>query len=321
MKPTILSIMYFVSTLTTPQSAWSGGAAIPATGDQHRTYVFAQTGETLPYRLFVPPAYRGEKDYPMVVVLHGGGANENRPMDNTGLEDEAVKRGYIVLSPLGYSRFGGYGNIYPVVVTPKTAASGVDFAAIARAEGPGRPSASAEQSVRPAATAGPAAAEDEYLEQPASVLSDGHISELSERETLAAIADVRGQYRIDRRRIYLMGNSAGGVGTLYLAAKYPNMWAAIAPQGGVIAAWSYPYWRLRDARLPVLVVHGDHDEHCNAKWSRAMVDRARLDGADAAFLLVKGGTHVSAWTQVLPQIFNFFDAHISVRSPADVGAD
>jgi poly(3-hydroxybutyrate) depolymerase len=287
-------------------------AAENTTGDLHRTYVFTQSGETVPYRLFVPDSYHGEKDYPMVVVLHGGGADENRPFDNTGLQEIAAKHGYIVLSPLGYNRFGGYGNIYPVVVTPKTAADSTDFAAISRSEHPGGPAPAAPPRPPGAGSHAPAA-EDEYAEQPAGTLTDARVGELSEAETLAAIADVRKAYRVDAQRMYLMGNSAGGVGTLYLAAKYPQMWAAIAPQGGVIAAWSYPYWRLRDSRVAALFVHGERDEHCNPKWSRAMVNAARGDGADATFLLVPGGSHGSAWTEVLPQIFDFFDAHARTK--------
>jgi poly(3-hydroxybutyrate) depolymerase len=293
----------------------------PLTGDQHRTYVFALTGDTMPYRLVVPPGYDGSKAYPLVVVLHGGGADHNRPVDNTGLVEMAAQRGYIVLSPLGYNRYGGFGNIYPVVVTPKSAAVGVNYGALAKAEGPGKaaPPAPSGPSATPPPPPPPPAAADDYFEQPAAELTDAHIAVLSEAETLAVIAEVEQEYRIDRNRVYLMGNSAGGVGTLFLAAKYPQMWAAISPQAGPIAAWSYPYWRLRDAHVPALFVQGDMDGTSNAKWSRTLAEQARADGADATFLLVAGGTHGGAWVQALPQIFDFFDAHVKAAN-MDVAA-
>lgn len=44
--------------------------------------------------------------------------------------------------------------------------------------------------------------------------------------------DIKAKYRIDTNRIYLTGMSLGGSGTWYLAAKYPNIFAAIAPMSG-----------------------------------------------------------------------------------------
>jgi poly(3-hydroxybutyrate) depolymerase len=269
-------------------------------GDQHVSYIFAATGQPMPYRLFVPSTYTPSKAYPLVVVLHGAGGDENAAFHGNDLEKLAESRGVILLAPLGYSRFGGYGDIYPVVVTHATAEAGKSFHA-ATAAPPPRPAGPPPPQ--------PAAAPDDYAEQPAGQLIDPAAGVLSEAETLAALADVRSHYTIDPRRIYLMGNSMGGVGTAYLAAKYPEIWAAVSPSGGPIAAWSYPYWRLRDAKLPALFVHGALDAHSNAKWSALLVQRAKADGADAQLIVVPGGTHGGAWTMVLPQIFDFFAAH------------
>ena len=48
-----------------------------ATGDQRRQYLFTPTGQQLPYRLFVPPTWDGKTSLPIILMLHGGGANEN----------------------------------------------------------------------------------------------------------------------------------------------------------------------------------------------------------------------------------------------------
>jgi poly(3-hydroxybutyrate) depolymerase len=278
------------------------GAAAP-TGEQTRAYTFAPTGETMHYRLFVPASYDPARPMPLVIVLHGAGGDETRAFDHTGLQAIAEQRGYMVLAVRGYSPFGGYGNFYPVVVTHATAARGKDFSKQAAA-GPANPPPRAEGHVEPPA------ALDDYVEQPASQLVDAQGGALSEQEVLAALADVRKSYNVDPRRLYLMGNSAGGVGTLAMAAHEPQLFAAIAPSAGAIAAWSYPYWRLRDGHVPVLFIHGERDEHANAHWSQAMAQAARADGVDATFLLVPGGSHVRAWTMVLPQTFDFFAAHV-----------
>lgn len=46
--------------------------------------------------------------------------------------------------------------------------------------------------------------------------------------------EITEKYRIDTTRIYLTGMSLGGSGTWYLAAKYPEKFAAIAPMSGFI---------------------------------------------------------------------------------------
>jgi len=44
--------------------------------------------------------------------------------------------------------------------------------------------------------------------------------------------EVNEKYRIDTNRVYLTGFSLGGAGTWYIAAKYPDKFAAIAPMSG-----------------------------------------------------------------------------------------
>ena len=56
-----------------------------------------------------------------------------------------------------------------------------------------------------------------------------NISELSEKDVLNVLEIVRKEYTIDPARIYLLGHSMGGGGTIHLATKYPDLWAAAAP--------------------------------------------------------------------------------------------
>jgi len=44
--------------------------------------------------------------------------------------------------------------------------------------------------------------------------------------------EVNEKYRIDTNRVYLTGFSLGGAGTWYIAAKYPDKFASIAPMSG-----------------------------------------------------------------------------------------
>jgi len=81
------------------------------TGDFKRHYVFAEAGEIMPYRVYVPSSYRGDRGYPLLIALHGNGLTENYFFDslNGGLQKLAEEHGYIVAAPLGYRVDGGYG--------------------------------------------------------------------------------------------------------------------------------------------------------------------------------------------------------------------
>ena len=274
----------------------------PSTGDQRRSYHFDAAGQDMPYRMYVPSNYDGSRPYPLVVVLHGGGGDENGVFENSTLRDVAEARRVVLVAPLGYSRFGGFGDIYPVMLSKAVAQQARELktrsAQAGAADKPGAPA-------RPDQPAAP----DDIVEVPANQLIEARAGQLSEQDVMNVVSRVEAEYWTDPRRVYLMGNSMGGIGTTYLAAKYPEVWAAIAPSDGPIAAAGYPFDRLRTYKVAALFIHGEKDEHANPKWSKALADAAQAEGVDARFLQVPGGSHVKAWTMVIPQTFDFLLAH------------
>ncbi len=76
---------------------------------QHRSYVMEETGETIPYALFVPSSYDPAIPAPLMVSLHGAGRQYDWLMNYAGFLDLAEHHGYVVVTPLGYTRRGGYG--------------------------------------------------------------------------------------------------------------------------------------------------------------------------------------------------------------------
>jgi poly(3-hydroxybutyrate) depolymerase len=90
------------------------------TGGFERHYLFEAAGEIMPYRVYVPTTYNASKPYPLIVALHGLGANEDSLMDgyNRNLPTLAEERGYIVVAPLGYRVDGFYGFSLPTDATP-----------------------------------------------------------------------------------------------------------------------------------------------------------------------------------------------------------
>jgi predicted peptidase len=77
---------------------------------QHRTYVMQETGEAIPYALFVPSTYDATRSWPLMVSLHGAGRQYDWLMNYAGFLDLAEQHGYVVVTPLGYTRRGGYGR-------------------------------------------------------------------------------------------------------------------------------------------------------------------------------------------------------------------
>jgi poly(3-hydroxybutyrate) depolymerase len=131
------------------------------------------------------------------------------------------------------------------------------------------------------------------------------IQELSEQDVMQVLQHVRQQYRIDENRIYLMGHSMGGIGTWKIAARYPDIWAAIGPISGSGA----PATLDRIRHVPEIVVHGDDDATVNVSGSRTMVAKLRELGTDVNYVEVPGGSHSGVVAPNLAAVIEFFDAH------------
>lgn len=86
------------------------------TGEQYRSYDFPGTGESIPYRLFVPESWAPGKKLPVLVTLRAGNSINNNHRGGNELVQVARERGYIVISPLGYRGYTQpyYGSPWPV---------------------------------------------------------------------------------------------------------------------------------------------------------------------------------------------------------------
>lgn len=255
--------------------AGTGGRALaqqpePATGDQHREYVFAPTGESMPYRVYVPTGWEPGQSLPILMFLHGAGSNENTYFDMAeGLVPKlAEQHGYIVVAPLGFRPLGAYGN--PLRLP---AVFGESEAAAAQRAG-----------ITP-----------ERRRELA----------LSELEVMTVLEIVTEEYGADRSRTFLSGHSMGSGGTWHLAARYPERWRAVAPMSGpFIDAETYPFDLIRD--LPIFVTEGTGAEP-SLEGSRAL-DRFMSQGDFEFEYLEVDGNHGSMVPMVWPRVFEFFDA-------------
>lgn len=134
---------------------------------------------------------------------------------------------------------------------------------------------------------------------------DNKRSQLSELDTMQVLERVRKDYKIDNARIYLLGHSMGGIGTWVLGAKYPQIWAVLAPISGVADPRTVEVMR----NIPEVVVHGDADTTVPVGGSRAMVAEMKKLGVDVKYIEVPGGSHTSVPGPNMAAIFDFFDTH------------
>ena len=86
------------------------------TGEQYRVYSFPETGESIPYRLFVPSRWKPGARLPLLVTLRAGTSVDNSYRDPNSLVTQAEKRGYLVVTPMGYRplRQPYYGSPYRI---------------------------------------------------------------------------------------------------------------------------------------------------------------------------------------------------------------
>ena len=82
------------------------------TGDFERHHLLAGADEVMPYRVYVPKAYAAGKATPLVIALHGLGANEDSFFDSYDRlpPQLAEKHGFLLAAPLGYRVDGFYGS-------------------------------------------------------------------------------------------------------------------------------------------------------------------------------------------------------------------
>ncbi len=240
-----------------------------AKGDLHRKYHFPAANADMPYRLYIPASWDGKSPLPLIVMLHGAGSDENLYLDANDRQfiHLAEKNGYILISPLGYTRMGAYGTPLrlPAVF--------------------GNSQAAAQQR----------ASVDEERER---------TLELSEKDVINVLEIALNEYPVDRSAVFLTGHSMGSGGTWYLGAKYAQYWAAIAPMSGpFLDELNYPWDSIRT--MPVFMTEGTGAIPSLA-GSRALFAWMKERDFKVEYREVDAD-HGGMIPLVLPSIFDFFN--------------
>lgn len=134
-----------------------------------------------------------------------------------------------------------------------------------------------------------------------------NLGELSEKDVLNVIELAQRDYSIDRKRMYLLGHSMGGGGTIHIATMDPSPWAALAPIAP--AYYKSPTELEKISSLPVIMVQGDKDRLVPVNRVRQLAAKMQELEMKHEYIEVAGGGHVVIAFENLPRIFEFFNQH------------
>ncbi len=275
---------------------------------QMRTYLFkdGDISQNLDYAVFVSSKVSKNKKNPLIITLHGLGAGPAIMFGPKALE-LAEEGGYILVGPMGYNVRGWYGismrGFGARGAKPKPASSG-DNAQPKANPAPQTNPPTSSSSDQPGATPAP--------KPKSSLFGDPNdppnLNELSEKDVMNVLDIVRKEFNVDERRIYLMGHSMGGAGTLYLGVKYPSIWAALGPIAP--AAFSLNPDTLKAIpTMPVIFVHGDADEVVPVANTRQWVEKLKELNMTYEYNEMPGISHGPVIEAGLPSVYAFFAKH------------
>jgi len=101
----------------------------------------------------------------------------------------------------------------------------------------------------------------------------------------------------DKKRLYIMGLSMGGMGTMEAVSRNPKMFAAAIP---ICGGADLTYVKKYAKKLPIWVNHGDADSVVPVKHSRELVAALQEAGANVTYTEYPGVNH-NSWDNTFAQ--------------------
>jgi predicted peptidase len=202
-----------------PEGIRGGSEVVPEARVEIRQYVFKETGEELPYSVFVSSKVKKDQKAPLIIALRGFTGTTLTFVRGTAV-DLAEEGGYILAGAIGYNNRAGFG----VQARPRPGAAR-----------PQPPLVGGTKETDPA-----------------------KVTEYSEKDVMNVLELVRKEFSVDDRRIYLVGHSQGGGGARHLAEKYPDTWAAVALLAPALFNVQVTA-ESKITKIPLLLAVGDQD--------------------------------------------------------------
>jgi len=277
-----------------PEGIRGGSEVVPEKGVEIRKYVFKETGEELPYSVFVSSKVRKDQKAPLIIALRGFTGTTLTFVRGTAV-DLAEEGGYILVGAIGYNNRAGFG----VQAGPP------------RGAGPGAPGAP-RAGAGPPAPPGAGAAAGAARPQPPMVggtkeTDPAKVTAYSEKDVMNVLELVRKEFNVDPQRIYLMGHSQGGGGARHLAEKYADTWAAVALLAPALFDVQVTT-ESRIAKIPLLLAVGERDFLIDS--NRAFSEQLKSQKIAHTYIEKPGLDHGTIIMGAMPDVFAFFPKHV-----------
>jgi hypothetical protein len=123
--------------------------------------------------------------------------------------------------------------------------------------------------------------------------------------------EISAKFRIDTNRVYLTGMSLGGSGTWYLAARYPDVFAAIAPMSGFTSHMDFIDDNLdKLINTPIWAFHGKMDHVVPFEETQRIINKLDGKNKDLKFTIEPEVGHWINWL-VYPnqELYDWFLTH------------
>jgi dienelactone hydrolase len=267
-----------------PEGIRGGSETVPEARVEIRKYVFTETGEELPYSVFVSSKVKKDQKAPLIIALRGFTGTTLTFVRGTAV-DLAEAGGYILVGAIGYNNRAGFG----VQAGPRPGAA-------PRGAAPPAGAAAAPAAARPQPPMVGGAKETDPVK----------VTEYSEKDVMNVLALVRKEFNVDDQRIYLMGHSQGGGGARHLAEKYSDTWAAVALLAPALFNAQVTA-ESKITKVPMLLAVGDQDSLITGVRSFS----TQLKGLNVAheYIEMPGLDHGTIIMGSMPNVFQFFPKH------------
>ncbi|MFC2097016.1 prolyl oligopeptidase family serine peptidase [Bacteroidota bacterium] len=120
--------------------------------------------------------------------------------------------------------------------------------------------------------------------------------------------EITTKYRVDTNRVYLTGVSLGGAGTWFLAVKYPDKFAAIAPMSGFTSHIDYIDKNIdKLIDIPIWAFHGKIDKVVQIEETERIIKRLKGKNKNLKFTVEPDVGHWIDWL-IYPnqELFDWF---------------